>query len=150
MLAEVFQYIIATDLGNLKWPLYIFYFILNLVLFLALLPIGAVALRAAAKWIASIDVEFGEAYTTLLVAGLIAAPIFFCCIYLIPHSLIPFFSHNPNLLSFLPVMLIVQAPVIIRRLSVSFRKALLISLVMSSILIGIVAIGYVARLIVFA
>jgi hypothetical protein len=118
--------------------------ILKLTLCIALVPLGAVFLRVVAKWIGSIDVKFGEACVTLLVASLIAAPISFCCVYLIPHSIIPFFHYKPIILCFLPIMLILQVPALSWRLSISLGKASLISLVML-LIFGILAIPFIAR-----
>ncbi|MHC4173449.1 MAG: hypothetical protein ACYTBX_01750 [Planctomycetota bacterium] len=89
--------------------------------------IGAVFLRAAAKWVASLDVPFGKAYTTVFIAWLIG---------LLVHIV---GVESPLLSS--AICLPVQAGVICWRLSVTFGKALLISLVMMVISIVVVGIA---------
>lgn len=104
--------------------------VLKLMFCIALVPLVAVFLREAAKRIASIDVKYGEACVMLLFASLVAAPISFCCVYLLPYSIVGFFHSEPVILCFFPIMLIIQVPILSCRLSISLGKASLISLVM--------------------
>lgn len=86
-------------------------------------PILAVFLRAAAKIVDNLDVPFGEACATILIAILVgwaAGMIFVLIVRAIPE--VRFLS--------LPISLLVQAGVFAWRLSLTFGRALLISLVM--------------------
>jgi hypothetical protein len=143
MSAEYFQYTIADkwDFSGLIMILLGFLCLFLIGLLGVLLPIGAIALRAAGKWIASIDVEFARAYTTLLLAGFIWAPFLLISMLLISASRASV-SGDPRLLSIIGLAFIVQALVISWRLSVSFVKALLLNLVTLSIMAGAVAVGY--------
>lgn len=143
MSTEYFQYIIADkwDFTGLIMILLGFLCLFLFGLLGVLLPIGALALRAAGKWIASIDVEFARAYTTLLLAGFIWAPFLLISILLISASRAPVWS-DLRLHSIIGLAFIVQALVISWRLSVSFVKALLLNLVTLSIMAGAIAVGY--------
>lgn len=96
--------------------------ILPIILAIACL-IGAVFLRIAAKIVDNLDVPFGEACATVLIAILVgwaAGMIFGLMMRAIPEL---------RFLSF-PISLLVQAGVFAWRLSLTFGRALLISLVM--------------------
>jgi hypothetical protein len=96
--------------------------ILPIILAIACL-IGAVFLRIAAKIVDDLDVPFGEACATVLIAILVgwaAGMIFGLMVRAIPEL---------RFLSF-PISLLVQAGVFAWRLSLTFGRALLISLVM--------------------
>ena len=95
--------------------------------------IGAVFLRAAAQWVESLDVRFGEAFTIVFISSLIGIVVG------VLLKLIAVAMPAVQFLSF-PIDLIVQAGVICRRLSVTFGKALLISLVMWAL--SIVVVGF--------
>lgn len=97
--------------------------------------IGAVFLRAAAKWVESLDVPFGEAYATVFISWLIGMGVGFLL------QLIVVAMPAVQFLSF-PIGLLVQAGVFSWRLSVTFGKALLISLVM--VALSIVVFGIAA------
>jgi len=92
--------------------------------------IGAVFLRAAAQWVESLDVPFGEAYATVFISGLIGMEAGF----LLRNIAVA--MPAVQFLSF-PIGLLVQAIVICWRLSVTFGKALLISLVMFALSIAV-------------
>jgi len=85
--------------------------------------IGAVFLRIAAKLVDSLDVPFGEAYATVFIAALVS--------WVVGMMLGYIFRAMPagRILS-IPINLLVQAGVFAWRLSITFGKALLISLVM--------------------
>ncbi len=85
--------------------------------------IGAVFLRIAAKLVDSLDVPFGEAYATVFIAALVG--------WVVGMMLGYIFRAMPavRFLS-IPINLLVQAGVFAWRLSITFGKALLISLVM--------------------
>jgi hypothetical protein len=85
--------------------------------------IGAVFLRIAAKLVDSLDVPFGEAYATVFIAALVG--------WVVGMMLGYVFRAMPAMrfLS-IPINLLVQAGVFAWRLSITFGKALLISLVM--------------------
>jgi hypothetical protein len=111
------------------------YIIVGLIALLIGLLIAAVVLRAAAQWVASIDVEFWYAYATLFIAWLINLGVGLP-LGLIVGPVAPYIASPIGFLGFL-----VQTGVISWRLSVSFGKALLISLMMVAIWIGILLIG---------
>ncbi|MHC4259652.1 MAG: hypothetical protein ACYSTF_04475 [Planctomycetota bacterium] len=96
--------------------------------------IGAVFLRAAVKWVESWDVPFGEAYAIVFMSWGISMGVGFLL------QLIVVAMPAVQFLSF-PIGLLVQAGVISWRLSVTFGKALLISLVMSALSIAILGIA---------
>jgi hypothetical protein len=85
--------------------------------------IGAVFLRIAAKLVDSLEVEFGDAYATVFIAALV------CWAVGMIFRLIASGTPAIRFLSF-PINLFAQAGVFSWRLSISFGKALLISLVM--------------------
>lgn len=93
--------------------------------------IGAVFLRAAAQWVVSLDVPFGEAYVTVFISWLIGMGVGFLL------QLIVVAIPAVQFLSF-PIGLLVQAGVICWRLSVTFGKALLICLVMMVLSIAVI------------
>ena len=100
---------------------------MGILIFLIILAIvcliGAVFLRAAAKLVDSLDVPFWEAYATIFIAILVGwavGMIFRFIVRAIPE--VRFLS--------LPINLLVQAAVFAWRLSITYGKALLISLVM--------------------
>ena len=85
--------------------------------------IGAVFLRIAAKLVDSLDVPFGEAYATVFIAALVGWAV---------GMILGFMARAMPAVQFLslPINLLVQAGVFAWRLSITFGKALLISLVM--------------------
>ncbi len=85
--------------------------------------IGAVFLRIAAKLVDSLDVPFGEAYVTVFIAALVCWAV---------GMILGFMARAMPAVRFLslPINLLVQAGVFAWRLSITFGKALLISLVM--------------------
>ncbi len=85
--------------------------------------IGAVFLRIAAKLVDSLDVPFGEAYATVFIAALACWAV---------GMILGFMARGMPAVRFLslPIDLLVQAGVFAWRLSITFGKALLISLVM--------------------
>ncbi len=93
--------------------------------------IGAVFLRAAAQWVESLDVRLGEAFTIVFISWLIGIGVGFLLKFIVVAM------PAVQFLSF-PISLLVQAGVICRSLSVTFGKALLISLVMWALFIVIV------------
>jgi hypothetical protein len=100
---------------------------MGILIFLIILAIvcliGAVFLRIAAKIVDDLDVPFGEAYATVFIAVLVGwavGMIFGFMVRAIPEL---------RFLSF-PISLLVQAGVFAWRLSLTFGRALLISLVM--------------------
>ncbi len=95
--------------------------------------IGAVLLQLAAKCVGSLDVPFGEAYATVFISWLIGLGVGFLL------QLIMVAIPTVQILS-LPFGLLVQAGVINWRLSVTFGKALLISLVMMVLPLAILGI----------
>ena len=100
--------------------------------------LGAVLLRAAAKWVASLEVAFGKAYGTVFIAYLLTWGI-----ELMVAIAGAIAGVEDAVLRFIivPVSFCIQACVIGSRLSVTFGKALLINLVMVAIGIGIVVIA---------
>jgi len=112
---------------------------------------GAVILRAAAKWVASIELPFGKAYTTTLIAYLLTLGVEFLVGFIVGFLSTTGISTDMDFSSpvirtiLIPANFLVQAGVVRWRLSVTCRKALLISLVM--VAIGI-AIGIICILIV--
>jgi hypothetical protein len=95
--------------------------------------IGAVFLRAAAKWVESWDVPFGEAYATVFISWGIGMGV--GCLLQLTVVAMP----SVQFLS-CPIGLLIQAGVICWRLSVTFGKALLISLVMLALSIAVLGI----------
>ena len=93
--------------------------------------IGAVFLRAAAQWVESLDVPFGDAFIIVFISWLIGIVVGFLL------KLIAVAMPAVQFLSF-PIGLIVQADVIHWKLPVTFGKALLISLVMWALYIVVV------------
>ena len=93
--------------------------------------IGAVFLRAAAQWVESLDVPFGDAFIIVFISWLIGIVVGFLL------KLIAVAMPAAQFLSF-PIGLIVQADVIHWKLPVTFGKALLISLVMWALYIVVV------------
>lgn len=85
--------------------------------------IGAVFLRIAAKLVDSLDVPFGEAYATVFIAALACWAV---------GMILGFMTRAMPTMRFLslPINLLVQAGIFAWRLSITFGKALLISLVM--------------------
>ena len=85
--------------------------------------IGAVFLRIAAKIVDSLDVPFGEAYATVFIAALVCWAV---------GMILGFMTRAMPTMRFLsfPINLFVQAGVFAWRLSLTFGKALLISLMM--------------------
>jgi hypothetical protein len=149
MSSAVFQNIVGTNaLSEEQWRFVlgfglILVIVSAIVLVIVLAPIGAILLRAAARWVASIDVGFGTACITQLISNLIAVPILFGGMCLIP------FPDMLRLICCFFLAFVVQAPVIRWRLSVPMGKALLVSLLMFAISIGIVAISYLALFVLF-
>ncbi len=95
--------------------------------------IGAVFLRAAAQWIASLDVPLDEALFIVFISSLVGIGVGLLL------KLIAVAMPAVQFLSF-PIGLLVQADVIYWRLSVTRGKALLISLVMWAL--SIVVVGF--------
>lgn len=143
MSAEYFHYILADkwDFSGLFILLFGFLCLFLFGILGVIIPIGAIALRAACKWIASIDVEFARAYTTLLLAGIIWIPFFLIRMLQIAASSASV-SDDLRLIGIIGLSFIAQALMIRWRLSVSFVKALLLNLVTLSIMAGVVAVGY--------
>lgn len=124
--------------------------------------IGAVFLRKAAKWVKSLDVPFGEAYATVFISWLIGMGVGFLLgllaqtLGLLKTDDMPYLLVQLNVIVLVSVICwLVQAGAICWRFSVTFGKALLISLVpvilSAAISIGIVAfIGYVILLFIFS
>ena len=101
--------------------------------------IGAILLRAAAQWVASLDVPLGEALVIAFISCLIGIGVgLLLKLIAVAMPAVQFFSF--------PIGFIVQASVICWRLSVTFRKALLISLVM---LVLQIVVCYIASLMGF-
>jgi hypothetical protein len=93
--------------------------------------IGTVFLRAAAQWVASLDVPFGKAFATVFISSLIGIVVGFLL------QLIVVEMPAVQFLSF-PIGLLVQAGVLCLLLSITFGKALLISLVMWALNIAVI------------
>ncbi len=89
--------------------------------------IGAVFLRIGAKLVDSLDVPFGEACATVFIAALASR-----AVGMILGMILGFMTLGMPARRFLsiPIILLVQANVVAWRLSITFGKALLISLVM--------------------
>jgi hypothetical protein len=111
--------------------------------------IGAIILRAAAQWVKKIDIPFGSAFGTVLIAGVINYGIGFVFGLLI-GAVAPGNQIAMALLQLVlfPIGFLIQAAVISGRHSVSFGSALLIELVMWLIALAIgVVIGVVVLLV---
>ena len=100
---------------------------MGILIFLIILAIvcliGAAFLRAAAKLVGSLDVPFWEAYATIFIAILVGWAV---------GMILGYMAQVMPAVGFLsiPINLLVQAGVFAWRLSITFGKALLISLVM--------------------
>ncbi|MCX7014705.1 MAG: hypothetical protein NTW86_19515 [Candidatus Sumerlaeota bacterium] len=101
--------------------------------------IGAVLLRAAAWWVAGLDVSYRTAFVTVFLAGMasyaVGLPIAILIRLMVPSTLELFVGCI--LLS--PVGFLVQSWVIGARHKVKYKTACLISLIMFAIGLGIVA-----------
>jgi hypothetical protein len=104
--------------------------------------LGAVFLRAAAKWVLKKDVIYSVAYGTVFLAGLANTIIGFLldiAIGLISSNTVNN-NHQPEILFIsiiLPISILVSGAIIAHRLSVNFKKALLTASVMIGAVIGI-------------
>ncbi len=100
---------------------------MGILIFLIILAIvcliGAVFLRIGAKLVDSLDVPFGEAYATVFIAVLVGWAVGMILRFMVRAM------PEVRLLSH-PINLLVQAGVFAWRLSITYGKALLISLVM--------------------
>lgn len=117
--------------------------------------IGAVFLRASAKWIAKLDVEFGRAYLTVFFTylinvfiGIIGAMVLFV---IVPSGL----SIDPDAalglfyLSVIPIAWLIQACLIKARHPVTFNQACLMALIMFAIgLVLLCSFGFIAVFVV--
>ena len=115
--------------------------IIQIVIFSLL---GAVFLRAAAKWVLKREVNYSTAYVTVLLAGLANTIIGFLLDKVIASSNMANNSHQSEILfvsSILPVSILVFGAIIAHRLSVNFKNGLLTALVMISMVIGISVVG---------
>jgi hypothetical protein len=100
--------------------------------------IGAVLLRAAAKWVARLDVPFGKAYWTVYIA--------YICNFALAHLLGSAVAYDTNSIGavnvlqviVLPVGFLIQSGIISSRLELSFGKGCLISITMIGIALAIV------------
>lgn len=100
--------------------------------------IGAVLLRAAAKWIASLEIGFGKAYSTVLTAPIISVGAVGGLLALAGPADVAIPAMR---IICLPVPFLIQAGVINWRFSLTFSKALLITLVMLATYIAIIIVA---------
>lgn len=98
--------------------------------------IGAIILRAAAKWVLKEDIAFGNAYLTALMCYLLSVGL---SIVILPIAAASGSLLAANIMTILsiPVNFLIQSSIISARLKTSFGKACLVSLMMLAIVIGI-------------
>ena len=110
--------------------------------------IGAVILRAAAKWVQKLDVGFGNAYVTVLlsvIANLVLGAIIGFSVGAATQSMD---AVNAVSLLMMPVGFLIQSGIISSRLQIRFGRGCLVSLAMIGVAIGIfVVVGIVVFII---
>ena len=102
--------------------------------------IGAVILRAAAKWVQNLEVGFGNAYVTVLLSAL--ANLGLGCVIGIAVGIVgrPAATEETLVLiaaSALPVGFLIQSRIVSSRLQIPFGRGCLVSLAMIGVTIGI-------------
>ena len=99
--------------------------------------VGAVTLRAAAKWVQKLEVGFGNAYVTVLLSAL--ANLALGCV--IGFAVAVTHGTASQLLTViaiaLPVGFLVQSGIVSSRLQIPFARGCLVSLAMIGVAIGI-------------
>jgi len=103
--------------------------------------LGAVSVRAAAKWTGSADVTFGKAYSTVLMACIILVGIEVLCLLMAA-----LFGNGDAVVSIVRISLAPAGPGILLgvlgwRLSVTFGRALLVTLLATLIAAAMVVIA---------
>ena len=99
--------------------------------------IGAVILRAAAKWVQKLEVGFGNAYVTVLlsaIANLVLGAIVGFGVGAATQSMD---AVNAVSLLMMPVGFLIQSGIISSRLQIPFGRGCLVSLAMIGVAIGI-------------
>ncbi len=99
--------------------------------------IGAVILRAAAKWIIKEDITFGDAYITVFLSAVINLVIGFIIGFAVGSATQSPEAVNVATYVSIPIGFLIQSWIISSRLHTSFGTACLISLTMFGIMIGI-------------
>jgi len=100
--------------------------------------VGAVVLRAAAQWIAKLDVTFDQAFWTVFLSLMANLALDFVLGFVgVAGSVGPQDSVRVQDLILLPVGFLIQSEIIKARLKLSFGRACLVSLTMAGIYLGI-------------
>jgi hypothetical protein len=121
----------------------------SLILALIGVLIGAIFLRAAAKWVAKIEVPFGTAYVTVFLSTLVSCiPLGFVLGIAVVTATQSKEAVNVLQVFMVPVGFVITAAIISRRIKVTFGRACLINLVMLAL--GIVIFGGVSVVIILA
>jgi hypothetical protein len=103
--------------------------------------IGAIILRAAVKWVKKLDIPFGSAYVTMLIAGFINYFLGF-----VVGAVVGMAAHGNESalivmqLGLLPLGFLIQAAIISARHAMSFGSAVLVELAMMliTLIIGVI------------
>jgi hypothetical protein len=99
--------------------------------------IAAIVLRAAAKWVQKMEVPYGQAYVTVLLANLINVVLGSILGYAVGSATQSMEAVNVASLLMLPVGFLILSGFISSRLQIAFGRACLVSLAMAAIGIGI-------------
>ena len=113
--------------------------------------IAAILLRAAAQWVAKLDVPFGRAYWTVFLAFIVNFLLGYVLGFVVAFSGGSSEALTVLQVLLLPVGFLIQSGIISARLEVSFGKGCLISLVMTALVLGLaLVIGVIFALVMAA
>ena len=110
--------------------------------------VGAVILRAAAKWVEKLDVPFGNAYVTMLLAAIVNGLLGFVIGLAVGAGTQSREAVNAASLLMWPIGFCIQSGFVSSRIQIPFGRACLVSLTMMGIGLAIGLIAVVPALLI--
>ncbi len=109
--------------------------------------IGAILLRATARWVQKLDVGFGNAYFTLLLSNMLNTAMVMVACLIVRAATHSRKAIDLALVLLIPVGFLIQSAFVSSRLRVPFRRGCLLSLVMVGLLSGLGLVAAVVALV---